>query len=1204
MYARAGPMAVAVIVPTFWGDAMGRHRTALTLLAALLVAACLFAQRADRATITGIVTDPTGNSIPNATVKIHNDETGVDTILQTNAAGTYTSPLLVLGRYTVTAESAGFKATVRSGIQLLGGQTYRIDLPMELGSVAESVEVSAATEMVNTEQPDVASTVGEPYYRNLPILMGADIRLAESLLQLQPGYTPMRPNGDPMFRGSQFGSRINGGQSFATENFFDGVAFGYASGHQDSHESAPPVESVGEMRVIESQYSAQYGHTSGGTIEYVSRSGTNEYHGSAYEYFANDALNARGFFPATVSKQRNNSYGFTLGGPAIIPKIYNGRNKTFFFFNLDYLKYRSGALPGFGNTTPIDAFKRGDFSALLTNTQVGTDALGRPIFSGQIFNPATTRLVNGVPVRDPYPGNIIPISDPLRSQVAQRIIPLMAEPWRPGLQFNVGGNPNGDQIWVGNFRTILFRIDHQITDKFKSTTSFYWPARPAIRNCGEVLGCTPTFDPQKYKDYIGNGFFQRIATHHATQQFDYIIRPTLLWHTTVAWDRWVMSGSPLSAGLDWPDRLWPNGNSGIVDKTAGPPNITFSGNIPYTQLGMQWIGYGFEAINRWQFVNDLTWVKGKHSIKIGYEYRLHQFNYHGWASSTGGTFNFSRLGTGGYDANGNSLAATGDPFASFLLGQVQTANYQIPTFTTFNGGYHAAYVNDDFKATSRLTLTLGLRFEYQVAFKERYNRFSTFDPNAPNPGAGNRPGAIVFAGPNQQTFDHPPADGWGPRFGFSYRLGDRTVLRGGYGMYFGGVPFTDGATPITGYFTNPTAPNLTNGLYPAFYLDNGFPRENIIFPPQLTPTVANGTSPIGWSSNANTLPRYQNWSFTVQRQLSNSMLLDLSYTANKGTRLPANDQLLGWYDNENDPKILALGTRVLQSDINSDVAKSAGISPPYPGFTGIVAQALRPWPQYQSINWHSWPVGKSMYNSFQAKLDKRFSNGLVFRVFYTRSKLMNDGADNGYNNSVSSGPQNPAAAQEWSVSADDVPNTFVASWSYELPFGKNRRHDLLYYLMSGWTLNGLLRYESGRPLTIGMTNDMAGLLFNPAKRPNRVAGVDGVTTQGQSGSFDPNKDRYLNSAAYSDPGPLTFGNTPPRDPHVRGFRNAVEDVSIFKVTPIGEHVRWRLEAQGGNITNRTVFCDPNTNWSSAAFGQVSLQCNQPRSIQLGTKLEF
>jgi hypothetical protein len=1188
---------------------MGRYRTAFIFLALLVLAELLLAQRADRAMITGIVTDPTGNSVPNATVRIRNDDTGVETTLQSNVAGAYTSPLLVLGTYTVTVESAGFKSSVRSGIQLLGGQTYRVDMGLELGTVSEKVEVSAATEMVNTEQPDVAHTVGETYYRQLPIVMGADIRLAESLLQLQPGFTPMRPNGDPMFRGSQFGSRINGGQSFATENFFDGVAFGYASGHQDSHESAAPVESVAEMRVIESTYSAQYGHTSGGTIEYTSKSGTKDLHGSFYEYFANDALNARGFFPVAVSKQRNNAFGFTVGGPVVIPKVYNGRNKTFFFVNLDWLKYRSGPLPGFGNTTPIDAFKRGDFSALLTGAQVGTDALGRPVVNGQIFNPASTRLVNGIPVRDPYPGNIIPANDPLRSQVAAKMIPLMAQPWRPGLQFNVGGNPNGDQTWVGNFRTILFRVDHQFTEKFKSTTSFYWPARPAIRNCGEVLGCTPTYDPQKNSDYLGNGFQQRIATHHATQQFDYIIRPTLLFHSTIAWDRWVMSGSPLAGGLDWPDRLWPAGNSGIVDKTAGPPNITFTGNIPYTQLGMQWIGFGFEAINRWQFVNDLTWVKGRHSIKIGYEFRLHRFNYHGWAASTGGTFNFNRLGTGGYDAAGNSLSATGDPFASFLLGQVQTSNYTIPAYTSWNGNYMAGYINDDFKATNRLTLTLGFRMDYQGPWHERYDRFSTFDPTTPNPAAGGRPGAMIFAGSGQgrigsNTFDDIPLDAWGPRFGFAYRIGDRTVLRGGYGIYYAGIAFGEGGTPIQGFQTVPTAPNLTNGLNPAFNLDQGFPTSLITFPPIINPAVANGTSPTGYVKTGLTLPRYQNWSFTVQRQLSNSMLLDVTYAANHGTRLPMDGTFLGMGANMNNPSILALGSRVLQADINSDVARGAGILPPYPGFTGNVAQALRPYPQYQSIAWRGWPMGWSIYHSLQVKLDKRFSNGMLFRAFYTRSKLINDGAENGQNGTGGVGIQNPAASQYRTVSADDVPNTFVFTWSYELPFAKNRRHDFLYKLVSGWTLNGLLRYESGRPLAVTMANDLGGLLFNTTKRPNVVTGVSALSDGVNNGNFDPNRDSYFNKAAWTDPGPLQFGNAPPRDAHVRGFRNAVEDISIFKVTQFGERWKWRIEAQGGNITNRVVFCDPNQNWSAGSFGQVSLQCNQPRSIQLGTKLEF
>src|SRR5437762_5049454 len=376
----------------------------------MILAAAALAQRADRATLSGVVTDPTGKSIPGAALKVKNDDTGVVIDLVSNDAGVYASPTLVLGTYTITVESPGFKTAVRSGIRLVGGQTFRQDIALELGSLSDQVTVNASAEILNTTNADVTHGVDSTYYQNLPVVMGADIRLAEALLQLQPGYNPMKPNGDPMFRGSQFQSRLNGGQKSAMENFFDGVAFGYASGHNQSHESAPPIESVGEMKVITSTYSAQYGHSSGGTVEYTSKTGTKDLHGSFYEYFANDKLNARGFFPDRTSKRRNNAFGWTVGGPVYIPKVYDGRNKTFFFTNFDWLRFRAGVLPGFGNTTPIDAFKAGDFSALLTGRSAGTDALGRSVAEGMIFDPTTTRNVNGVPVRDPFPGNRIPSS--------------------------------------------------------------------------------------------------------------------------------------------------------------------------------------------------------------------------------------------------------------------------------------------------------------------------------------------------------------------------------------------------------------------------------------------------------------------------------------------------------------------------------------------------------------------------------------------------------------------------------------------------------------------------------------------------------------------------------------------------------------------------------------------------------------------------
>ena len=379
----------------------GRNHEILPPSRAVLTTICattpLLAQRSDRGIITGIVTDATGSALAGAEVKVRNEGTALETTLTTNSAGAFTTPPLALGTYSVSVDHPGFKKSVNSGIELQGAETIRKDITLTVGAVSESVEVKAEGEL-NVTTPDISHVVDEKYYQDIPTITASDVRLAEAVLQIQPGYLPMKPNGDPMFRGSQFNSRINGGQAMATENFFDGAAFGYAVGHQQSQESAPPIESIQEVKVITTTYSAQYGHTSGGFIEYTSKPGTNTLHGSAYEFFANDALNARGFFDAdcdasghcTSRKKtplKNNSFGFTLGGPVVIPHVYNGHNKTFFFTNFDWTRLRSGVLPGFGNTTPIDAFKTGDFSS----------------WPDQIYNPYSTVCQStGIPSRDPF----------------------------------------------------------------------------------------------------------------------------------------------------------------------------------------------------------------------------------------------------------------------------------------------------------------------------------------------------------------------------------------------------------------------------------------------------------------------------------------------------------------------------------------------------------------------------------------------------------------------------------------------------------------------------------------------------------------------------------------------------------------------------------------------------------------------------------
>jgi hypothetical protein len=1237
------------------------------VLAILCLSGLLLAQRSDRGIITGIVTDPTGSSVTGATVKVRDEGTGVETALVTNDAGAYTTPPLVLGSYSVTVDHAGFKTAVNSGILLQGAETIRKDVVLAVGSVSESVEVKAGAQQLEVTTPDVSHTVDEKYYQDLPIITASDVRLAESLLQIQPGFLPMKPNGDPMFRGSQFNSRINGGQTMSTENFFDGAAFGYAEGHQQSHESAPPADSIQEMKVITTTYSAQYGHTSGGFIEYVSKSGTNNIHGTAYEYLANEALNARGFFDADCDKVtgqctprkksplKNNAFGFTLGGPAVIPHVYNGHNKTFFFTNIDWTRMRQGVLPGFGNTTPIDSFKQGDFSSPLwynPANQVGTDVLGRPIFQGEIFNPSTTRPgPGGVLVRDGYgfdtvtglpiagQANIIPANDPLRSLVASRIIPLMNEPDRSGTLFgNVAGNPAGDQTWRLNARVIEFRVDHQFTPNFRMSESFYWGHRPALRRCNQSGRCTAEVlnngetAPEKNTSYYGNGFYQRIATHHAHTQFDWIIRSNLLNHTTIAWDRWFMGGNPMSAGVGWPSKLWagtsgvPQG--GIVDNTAGPPLLNFAGDIPYDSMGdYGWPRFGFEVNNRWQFSDDLSWVKARHTLRVGFEYRRHQFPFAGWAAGgTGGQFDFSRLQTAGYDNTGGFVSSTGESMASFILGQVNFSTQTLPFHPMFYESYMAPWINDEFKATSRLTLTFGLRFDYQFPKSEQANRYSTFDPNAtqvPDPASGDPAirGAIVFAGRGgyPRTFEKPNRDAWGPRLGFAYRVGDKTAIRGGYGMYYSGVAFSQfTGQPTLGFQSNPTVAGST-GQSPVFKLDDGFPVSAIKYPPFIDPTIGNGSGPTAVAKNGITLPRYQNWSLTVERQLTNNMRLDVSYIANRGTRLTNIGASLGVLDNMNNPSILSLGHTVLTSTCNSTVAVgglcAGGVSLPYPSFNGSVAQALRMFPQYQNINYRGVPTGSSMYNALEVVLEQRVSHGLQFRVGYTYSRLNNDGAESGQgDNGINSPVQNPACPHkcEWGLSADDTPNVFLVGYTYELP-GAHRWRGASGALLGGWNLAGALRYESGRPLNIAMDNSNLGpVLFNSQRRPNRVAGASGTVSRS---GFNPLTMSYLKLSGWSDPGVdsagnALFGNAPRRDGSVRGWPTYSEDMSVFKDFTLKEQLKMRFSVQAGNIFNRTDFCDPGANsnvqtWGqNTGFGTITTQCNQPRSFQLGLKFSY
>lgn len=1163
------------------------------LWVAALSAMPLFGQ-ADRGIITGLVTDAQGAPVSNAPVSIKDSKTGVVTDVKTSDSGNYSTPPLIIGTYEITVQVPGFKTYHATDINLASGQTFRGDVTLQVGEVQQNVEVSAQAEVLNADNAQMSASVNQLAYESLPAVMAGENRVPESQLYTFPTF--VAPTQGNIYPGSAFGARINGGQRSAFENFLDGASYGEVSGHNGTQERSAPYESIAEARIIDNTFSAQYGHTSGGFVEYTTKSGTDQYHGGVYEYFDNDKLQARGEIAPVRPPVRQNQYGFVLSGPISIPKVYNGKNKSFFFFNYDMFKY-TNAGAGSGLATVADSNTRaGNFSEYLTGQQVGTDACGRPVFNGEVFDPASTQSAatcggssNGV-VRTPFAGNRIPTT--AFSQVATNIQQYLPQPFNSAQQNNYLLGPT--QAFL-NARTILTRIDHNILQNLRFSLTYNYDDRPRELDCNNIGGCGAP---------IGHPREQDIQTHTAHAQLTYVISPSLFTHFVASYDRWVLPDTyPAIVDKDWASKLGIK-NIPYAD-LGGFPNINF--DEIYTGFGVNGTG-GLQGTDRWQFLDDTTKILGKHTIKAGIEYRWERW-FTGSYIGDAGVFNFRAANTGTFDATGNLISGTGNPYASFLLGQVSSSNFTIPAFSDYRRPYFAPWVNDDWKVTSKLTLSFGFRFDLQFPRTERHNEYSSFDPNIPNPGAGNHPGALAFAGLNGHgpTFEDLQADTYGPRFGFAYRLGDRTVVRGGYGIYYAGVTMNGfNANPNYGYSTNPSVTDLTNGRQAAFSLDSGFPASLVTIPPQITPTLENGTTVQYMNPKGVELPRYQNWTVSVERQLTQNMMIDVAYVANHGTRLitgqPLNDI------NENNPGILQ---QYPESQLTATVGTPAalGFPAPYPGFTGSVAQALRPYPQYLSVPQFNGANGWSTYNSLQTTFRKNFSNGLQVNVGWVYSKLLGNGAESGLSAGFGGAEPISTFLPTKAVSIDNVPNVLTITFVDQLPFGRGKtfmnRGGILNAVLGGWSVAGNLRYESGRPLPIYYSNNpYSSVLFNTGYLPDRVPGVSGYLDT-TNDNFDIVNSRYVSSSVFTTPPAGSLGNEGRLDSVLRGWANYNEDVSLFKDFRIKERVTWRVGGNSSNLFNRHQWCDPDTNLSDGAnFGSVTGQCNLPRAFQLYMKVNF
>jgi hypothetical protein len=1132
----------------------------------------LFAQQ-DRATIEGLVTDNSGATVPDAKVSVVRVQTNNTIVLKTNTEGRFFAPNLPIGTYNVSVTKAGFETADAKNLILQSQMSVRADFTLKVGAINEHVEVNDEAPMVDASNATVAAPLTTKQIDDLPLItIGRKLDIT-SYLQYLPGVTTT----------STWGARVNGSNPGNSEIFLDGAPASQNNVRGGIQENGPAVEQVGEFSIVTNAFNAEYGRTGSWFTNVTIRSGTNQLHGRLYDYLDNNALNARSFFQTTRTVLRQNEGGGTIGGPVVIPKVYNGHNKTFFFFGQELTYWRqsgTGAL----FTDPIDSFRTGNFSNLVS-------ASGAQI---PIFDPQTTRPDgNGGFVRDPFPGNIIPANR--ISPQAANILPLIPEPNIPGSETNNFHNRTGGGSYDNYLSTI--KIDHSFSDRHKLSILYsdqYCPQILAGNGWGVTNPLEGSQSPKSIHDRTG-----RI-------NYDYIIRPNLLSHFTIGIDRYNNKTVEVTQFQGWDQKLGIQGN--LWDQGAFP-YITFGGGTasPQTFGGNN---FSQNANGRYTVTENVTWVKGRHSIKFGGNYWPEYANEHE-AGTSSGSFSFSNLTTSQPDAA--QYTSYGSSFASFLLGGVSSASLMQPNITGTRFRSMALFAQDEWRATKRLTLSYGLRWEGNAAPYATNGVASGFDPNIPNPAAGGLPGALIFAGTGAgRSGSDALSNGWykgfGPRLGAAYAATPRTVIRGSGGIYY--APGFRTRLIQYGFFN---APSVTSpdGYDPAYYWTSPFPAPAQLAP-FLSPSFQNGQSVSSVLPGTSRMPQILTWTLSVQREIAHNLAFESTYIGSHSTHLILGGSGGGsGLSNLNTLPLsdLALGNLLFQP-VTSAAAQAAGIAIPYPGFVTqpsiTVGQALRPYPQYLNISQEWAPEGIARFNSLQLKLTKRYSSGLTLLAFYTWSKEMTNTEggpiDLGPSDGAQQNPNNRAS--EVSVSTNGPPSVFVASGTYELPFGLGKAHlsntHALSRIVGGWQITAYARYTDGLPLTITSGDPLSALGF-PNIRANYVGGDPYGMTNPRN--FNPATSTYLNPAAFAAPSEFQLGNTARALDWVRGFSGKSETLSLAKRIPITERVRAILRADAQNPFNFVRWSNPSTNITSSTFGKVT-SAAAGRTIQLNATVEF
>jgi hypothetical protein len=1193
-----------------------RTKSVSTLLRLLLASVVLLpaapralAQIGGAGSVQGVITDATGAVIPGATVTATNTATGVQTERQTTGAGLYVISPLPPGEYKISVTATGFRQLEQDRVVVDALSTVGLNLILQVGTASETVTITSAPAQLNTTDARLGTTVRNELYTNLPLAMGTAVagsgigqgpRNPGAFIFLLPGVT----------EGNRWG-QINGAQGFSKDVFIEGVPITdpIQQGEGRTISLGVSVEAVEQFQVETSGTGVEFNGQ--GSENYTIKSGGNQFHGSGFEYLRNTLLDARGFFPTIRPVEHQNEFGVTFGGPII-------KKKLFIFGSYDGWRYRVTS-PTQLVSVPTLKERTGDFTELGVN----------------IYDPASTTCVTGVCTRtqfndpsratagNPLGLNIIPANRiSAISKVYQSFLPA---PTSTGVANNYLG-----QVPVGyNNDSVNIKVDYNLTENQRLSGLYTHGRRGQSGSYREVSTSVP--QSALPLPYTSTRLVTEIPTVYQVKH-NWTINANLINQVSFGFDHFFVPITNATSDGKWSTK---SGIKGLPPGDASDAFLEAAFAGPNAPAG--WRGTDardFEDNNYNYTVQDsLLWVKGKHSFKFGGQY---QRTYDKVKNDDTGTFfvaNFSNNQTAQFSSGSTLNTATGNSYASFLIGALSTATINddtvsgaTPTIAQFTT--YSMWAADDYKLNSRLTLNLGLRYDIMSPYTEANDHFTYLDPTAPNPAAGGLPGALRFGGnvaPDAischcSQIVNTYYGALGPRVGFAYAINDKTVVRGGYGIFYtrrGAVGGRENARLGSGFTGLNASPALVapNGYDPAFYWENGVPAYvkgpiyDQTYLSGFNSTISNGAAggTLTYADPNSQPPRYQNWNLSVQRALTSSLVVNVAYVGSNGKQLAGAGR--GTWSNQLNPAYLVLGNLLNQSATPSNVAAAQAILPsvklPFPTFQGTIAQMLRPFPQYGGISDPYGNVGQINYNALQVSLQQRLSRGLTFNINYTYSKAVGNifGFRSAYLGQL-----------DRTLSNTDQPHVFNAFFAYDLPFGKGRMLDvnnrIIGAVISGWQVSGISRFASGTPLgpitgTACSVSTMGTCYasFNPNfSGPVRING-----DWGDGNVLGPvaNATAFIDKNAFISPAAFTYGNTPVtgafglRNPHLWNT-----DLSVSRKFQVRENLRFVFGADGFNVFNYVRFGGINTNITNAAFGKVTSQTNLPRVFQFKFRLEF